>query len=218
MCFFGMGVAQGQTVFWSNLNEETSISTGPIFESLRNIKSAAQSFTTGDTATTLVSITLMIDSISVNGSSVSVTDWDLELLLYTDSSSLPGTLLETLSSSTGPTVGSNTYTSDASTLLEANTTYWWVASPYSYNVASSYDLDMTTSTSGISPDGWATGDAYLSTRYDSRRGWSSWTSYGDDSFKFSIVATSQVPEPATSAILAGLVLLGIAASTRRRDQ
>jgi hypothetical protein len=210
LCFCGLGIAQGQTVVWSNLNEATSpsLSVGPSYASLRNVTDYAQSFTTGDTATTLVSITLSIKSVSVS-------DWDLDLLLFTDNSSLPGTLIETLSSSSDPKTGNNSYTSTGSTVLAANTSYWWVASAYSYNVASAYTFNMTTATPGESSDDWTIGEIY-SVTFDRRRARQNWTRYnGEGSFQFEIVATP-VPEPATTAALVGLITLGVAACSRRR--
>ncbi len=204
LVFAGLGTAQGQTVFWSNMDATTSTSNGPSY-SHRRASDVAQSFTTGPNATTLVSITLPITASSGSG---------FNLGLYTDSSSLPGTLLETLADRTTPTVGNNTYTSSGAIVLEANTTYWWVAQSDTY-YSYSYTLGMTTSTSGVAPDGWTTGGAYYTTAYDPRGAQGAWNSYGSDSFKFALSA-SAIPEPGTTAVLAGLLALGFAASPRRR--
>ena len=209
ICFCGLGIAQGQTVFWSNLDTTTSRGTqdAPSFIN-RKLTDVAQSFTTGDTATTLDSITISLNSISGAG-------FSLGLSLYTNGSSRPGTLIETLSSSAAPAIGNNVFESGSSTLLEANTTYWWVASASGGVSGTTSSLNMASAASGEALDGWFIGGASVSGSYNPNSGWGSWSGYVGDVLKFEIVATP-VPEPATTAALVGLITLGVAACRRRR--
>ena len=158
-------------------------------------------FTTGSSDSVLDSITLDLSADDNSGSG-------LTLSLYADNgSSMPGSLLETLTGNASPTAGGLvTYTSSG-TALAANTTYWWVASltPPGTGV---FATDTTGDSAGTSPEGWTFDTTYQGD------GTGYWNNIGSTA-QFSVDASiGAVPEPSTLA-LAGMGGLGLAMMFRR---
>ena len=159
-------------------------------------------FTTGSSDSVLDSITLDLSTGSGSGFTLS---------LYADNgSSLPGSLLETLTGNASPTAGGLvTYTSSG-TALAANTTYWWVAS-VAAPTAGNFSTVTTGDSAGTSPEGWTFASTYQG------NGSGSWNNIGSTA-QFSVAATiDAVPEPSTLA-LAGMGGLGLLMMFRRTAQ
>lgn len=197
--------AQAQTtVMLSNLSGASPGNTSTMndnSEGSYNLANAG-SFTTGSTGTLLSSITLGLLGGSGTGFSVG---------LYSNSSNTPGTLLETLTGETAPTAAGNyTYTSGGSTVLNANTTYWWVASVPSDSNSVQFNLDYSNAGPEIAQAGWS----YGSNSQQQNAG--AWNSYDSPTLKFSVTTGSAIPEPSTYAALFGLSALGLAAYRRKQ--
>ena len=167
-----------------------------------NWASLAQSFTTGSSASTLNGITLSLAS-GGTGSGFTV-------YLMSDNAGTPGNILETLSGPTSPGTGDITFTSGSSLPLDANTTYWWEATIVSTPNATFY-LSSTTSTSETGSSGWSIGDVGSHNYYVAP-----WTPSAQ-AYIFSVSGTTAVPEPGTSAALAGLASLALLAYRRWRQ-
>lgn len=164
---------------------------------------AAGSFSTGSTAFSLSSINLSI--VGGNGTGFAVA-------LYSNSSSVPGTLLISLSGSSSPTTtGIYSYTPTSAQILGANTTYWWVASvPHSGIVATSFNIRSTGSgAESTSLDSWTIGNVF---RQQNNGG--GWDATGTP-LMFS-VSTTAIPEPSTYVLAAGLAVFGFTLVRRRR--
>lgn len=200
-----------QTVVVSNLAEASSGSLGVSSSYDEDFGGASRysragSFTTGSSTQYLDNITLAINGGSGSGFS---------LALYSNSSSAPGSLIHALSGSTAPTsAGNYAYIPTATTLLNANTTYWWVASvPYvSAGQNIQFNLKSTGSLAETSSSGWTIGD-----RRGQQQNDTTWQTFGG-SVLFSVSATSAIPEPGTYAAFAGLAALGLAAYRRRKSR
>lgn len=192
----------GQTLSWSNLDADQAGNGGTAYIE-GDQYFVMQSFTTGSSATLLQSIVLDMDAGSGSGFS---------LALYSAGVNAPGSLLETLSGSTAPTVDTTySFTSGSSIVLSANTTYWWVTSVEP--LGGSFSTALTPFSSATSDSGWSIGEGYWTIQ--SGDSFDSLSSFGGRSFKFA-VATSAIPEPSTYAAFAGLGALGFVISRRRR--
>jgi hypothetical protein len=159
----------------------------------------ANSFTTGASATNLSSVTLFMAN-NTGGSGFAVN-------LYSDGSGAPGSALESLSGPGAPSTNGNYNYTSAGTLLNANSTYWIVAT----SSVDHFGWGQTSSTTETSSSGWTIGDVGLA----STNGGASWITNTSNVQMFS-VSTTAIPEPGTYAALAGVVALGFAAWRRRR--
>ena len=207
LCLAAVATGRAQTVAFSTLGLTGAGYRGPSFASGSGHEAVAQAFTTGGTAMNLSAITL---AFNYNGDFSS----GFSLAVYSNNSGAPGTLLETLSGASEPNTTANySYTSGASTLLSANTTYWWVAS-VTPSGTPSFNILLTSSPSGTNSNGWGIGNAYTAVQTDTTFG--SLSAVGGRSFQFSVETTSAIPEPSTYAALAGAAVLGLAIYRRRR--
>jgi len=167
---------------------------------------AAETFTTGAAQSTLNSITLNFDAMNFSNTTFS-------LRLYSSAGAQPGTLIETLSGSTSPSNGTFSYTSAGSTVLSANTTYWWVAASSTNGVI--FHPTYTSSTAETSSAGWTIGNSGY-TGSTTTAGVLPTFSATATPFQFSVTAVSAVPEPSTYAAIFGALALGAVAVVRRR--
>lgn len=161
----------------------------------------AQSFTTGSTATKLDFITPRFDTNLATAFTLS---------LYSNSTTNPGTLIETLTGTATPNSATTYNFTSGGTILAANTTYWWVASAAT-STNQAY-ISFTNSASFTSPDGWTLGVIRSTTNSGT-----TWNDFNTgQELRFSVNA-SAVPEPSTYAALAGAAALGLAVWRRRRS-
>ncbi len=192
-------VARGQVLVLSNVTETFSAGS---WLNVNATQWLGQPFTTGSSSFTLNSVSMEF----VAGG----TSTGFAFRLYTAGVGQPGTLLETLTPSANPNTGGTiTFTSTNSTQLDANTSYWVVASVTSTQAARA---NMTSSTGETSAYGWTFSDI----RYQSANSGASWATRTTFP-RLSITATaSAIPEPSTYAALAGVAVLGLAVYRRRR--
>lgn len=208
LCLAAVTTGRAQTVAFSTLGLTGAGYRGPSFGSGSGHEAVAQAFTTGGTAMNLSAINL---AFNYNGDFSS----GFSLAVYSNNSGAPGTLLETLSGASEPNTTANySYTSGTSTLLSANTTYWWVAT-VTPSGTPSFNILLTASPSGTNGNGWSIGNAYTAVQSDTT--FSSFSAVGGRSFQFSVETTSAIPEPSTYAALAGAAVLGLAVYRRRRS-
>ena len=128
--------------------------------------------------------------------------------VYSDDSTSPGTLLETLSGSDPTTAGNHTYTSTGLS-LDANTSYWLVFTEASGD--GFFNFDATTSDAETSSDGWSIGDF---SGFSGDQG-ANWNANADTKVMLFSVQATPVPEPHEYAMFVGLGLLGFVAVRRR---
>lgn len=200
----GTGSASAQTmVAVSNLDEPAYAGLQVYTTDSSFYIRRGQSFTTGDSATLLESITVRISHANTPGTGFNVA-------LYSDLEGNPGSLIETLSGDNNPSSGDYTYTSSGSLQLAANSTYWWVAS-MTQGGNQNISLTGTTSTAETGLSGWTIGNSHaysLSADGD-------WSSSSPNLPQFSL-NVSAVPEPSTYAAFAGFAALIGAFVWRRR--
>jgi hypothetical protein len=204
----GAGAVSGQTVFVSSLGQSPAgysdvsySTTGPLH------LAAAQGFTVGGSDVVLDNITVRI------GLTGSGTGFSVGLYSNDSISTIPGALIGLLNGPTSPTaIGTYSYTPVSSTLLLANTTYWWVATvPTGTNAR--FNINRIPLGSVSTSGGWTATQGYETTMTDTS--FDGWSGIGGRSLEFSISA-STVPEPAAAAWLAGLVALGLTVARRKR--
>lgn len=185
-----------QTVIVSNL---TATSNGTL--SISTTQSVAGGFTTGSTSSAFNGVTIALGSAS-GASSV------FTVALYSSTSGLPGTLLQTLSGPSSPQpAGNYTYTVDTPLTLAPGTTYFWVGSLASPSSTDRRRSLTTASLSQTSSDGWTINDSYYA-----KSSSGTWNT-GSTPSMFS-VSISAIPEPSTYAALAGAAMLGFACYRR----
>ena len=157
------------------------------------------SFTTGNLTYQLSSVTMAFD----DGGSGSA----FNLSLYSVTSGVPDTLIETLGDPNPLTAGNYTFTSIGTTLAP-NTTYALVGSPLT-NEISNYYVDRTISTNATSSASWVIDDGFYND--STSPGWTT-----DPAKLVFDIQANLVPEPSTYALLSlGVLTLGIAARRRR---
>ena len=207
------GVLHGQVVALSTLGQAVAGSADVFVSgSPGNFTyfHAAQTFTTGSAGGTL-------SSISVSFAAKSFSNNTFSLRLYSNGSGQPGSLIEALSGSAQPSEGVFTYGSGGSTVLDPNTTYWWVVSSSTNGVilrpeyASSPAVD-----SGTLP-GWTIGNRYSGSIFNSTS-LPTFTSAGSTPFLSSVsLVGSPIPEPSSYALYCGFAAFaGVALRRRRR--
>lgn len=117
---FCASVALGQTEFTpiSNLNQPSSGD----YLAVDNTQTVAESFTTGNTATHLAKVSVLLANPSGSGQ-------HFQLSLYSDVNGSPGSSLVPLLGNPAPiSAGIYSYTNTSPLILSAETTYWIVAS------------------------------------------------------------------------------------------
>jgi hypothetical protein len=165
----------------------------------------ANSFTTGSNSG---GYTLTSATITMGNATGSPTNF--QLAVFSDSSGVPGSSLETLSGSSTPTTaGDQTYTS-SSLALSASTTYFLVASATGLASDNNFAWSTTASDSETSSDGWTIGDIRKRNLNET-----SFVDHTTSSTVFSIQATA-VPEPYQYAVVTCLGLFGVVAFRRLR--
>lgn len=155
--------------------------------------SQAGSFKTGDTAASLLSVSVAMDTRHQFGAG------DFNLALYSDASGSPGSSLTSLSGNNVPfTSGTYTYTNNTPLVLSANTTYWVVASSSTSFSISAYQWSLTFSSNLDSGSFWTMGAG------DYNQG-SGWQPIGNGYFpQFSVTVTD--PQPPALSISQPIVL------------
>lgn len=196
-------------VVLSNL-AETSDSTGTVTGS----DLGAWSFTTGNTATTVNSVTLLL------GPAISTVTEFVVRIRADNGSGLPGTFNHLgLDGSTTPNGASGgtqfVFTPHSSGItLAANTTYWLAigAKPDTGSGSGSYTVMTTESDTFSTASGW-TGSTTTRLSDDSGSSWMLFTT-GIPMVAFDV---SPVPEPSTYATAGGVLLLAAGVLRRRRN-
>ena len=216
VCRFGLGlgfvlgaaVASSQTVFLSSLGQSPAGYSDVSFSTSGSTHSAVgQAFTVGGADVILDNVTIKTAGTGTG------TGFTVGLYSHKSFSTAPDSLIETLTGETAPTaIGTYSYTSSASTLLLANTTYWWVATVPS-GTDSNFNINRIPLGSMSASGGWSALQSYGTTMTGTN--FDGWSGIGGRSVEFSISA-SAVPEPATAVLLAGLAALGAAVSRRSR--
>lgn len=187
VCAATTGLAQGMFTPIGNLNqtfgEDIAVWSG---------LSQAASFKTGDTAASLFSVSVAMDSRHQFSAG------NFNLALYSDAGGAPGSSLATLSGNAIPfTAGIYTYTNDTPLVLSPNTTYWVVASSPTSSTAA-YQWVLTFSSSLDSGSFWTMGAG------DYNQG-SGWQPIGSGYFpQFSVTVTN--PQPPALSISQPIVL------------
>jgi hypothetical protein len=204
----GATLASSQTVFLSSLGQSPAGYSDVSFSTTESYhRAVGQAFTVGGSDVILDNITIKI---ATTGSG---TGFSVGLYSHNSLSTIPGSLIETLSGETAPTaIGNYSYTPGGSTLLLANTTYWWVATVPS-GVDSNFSINRIPLGSVSANGGWSALQSYgtnmTGTAFDN------WSGIGGRTVEFSVSATT-VPEPAAAVLFAGLAALGLAVSRRAR--
>lgn len=179
-CAAATGLAQGVFTPIGNLNqafgEDIAVWSG---------LSQAGSFKTGNTAASLVSVSVAMDSRN------QFAPGNFNLALYSDASGSPGSSLAALSGNNIPQAPAiYTYTNQTPLVLSANTTYWVVASSPTTSTGA-YQWILTFSSNLDSGSFWTMGAA------DLKQG-SGWEPIGAGYFpQFSVTVTDPQP-PALS--------------------
>ena len=155
---------------------------------------AALGFTTDSFSYTLDSVTVNLQLNSVEG---------IRLGLYADSGGSPGTSLGDLGSPGGLGSQANYTFSGGGLPLAASTSYWLVMEPGSTGASAVSALWYT----GTSGSGFKTSSAVDT--------WGPWSPSGG-SPPSAYVQASAVPEPAVSALAAGVIMLGVTSFRRWR--
>jgi hypothetical protein len=167
----------------------------------------AQSFTTGSESYVLGSITPFISSASGGGFSMA---------LYANGDGTPGELLATLTGNTMPEQGlGNSYAPSSTVVLDADTTYWWVASIDAGISEGRADMVVNPpgNFSANSAEGWSVGHSAQQTTYGDVTG--DWNVDGTYAVLFQVDATlAAAPEP-TRMLLLGLGTFGLLLRRRR---
>ena len=192
----------------SNLNQPIGSGGNTTVSSFH---SAAASFTTGNTPTSLAAISVSMQRDSGSGGTGTNSLGAFALALYSNSSGLPGTILRTLAGNNYPTIaGVYIYTNTAALELLPNTTYWIVGSS-STSGGSAYRWTLTSYTTLDSGSIWTLG------LYGSDSNGEGWVSSSGLSLEFSVTVVPGIPTtplisslPTASAIVYGQTL---AAST-----
>ena len=133
---------------------DSEITLGRVTDT-QNMTVAAQSFTTGSSAT---SYTLERVSTSITGTG----SHSPRAYLYTDTSDAPGNYVATLSRSGSTRDDINQFSAPSRTSLDASTTYWIVFHNRASSSSAKYDLHLTDQSghdNGGSP-GWTMGDQH----------------------------------------------------------
>ena len=161
---------------------------------------AATSFTTGATPYNLVSAAGIFASETPNNET-------FEASIYSDVSGLPGTLLHTLSGQAtlpGSQEQFLTFTSDGY-VFAANTTYW-VAFRSVNGTSPDQGPIVANNLSQFSPVGWTINDG----RGSSTDSGATWIAAGSSALKIEVTVNTDIPEPASLALIAcgGMLILG----------
>lgn len=200
-----------QTTAVSNLDQSVGLGLG-VGKSSGFDFSHAFNFTTGASSLSFSSITF-----AISGATGSPSGFNLSLYSSVSTSG-PSGLIASLAGSSAPTsIGSSyTYTPVGSLALSASTTYWVVATASTTASNSAFFIRGTSSDSedagGLS--GWTIGND----RMLSNNAGVTWASAVE--IPMFSVQTSAIPEPSTTALLAGaggLVIAIIARSRRSRN-
>lgn len=224
-CFFGIVHQLGAQVFVvSNLDNVSNFSSGiyaiesrfgDSFDGVPYNHRVAQSFTTGSVETTLQGVTLSMATGRYNGGGFRIYIWP-------DDGGIPsrvreGAILD--GDSTPDVAGRYTYTPQSTLTLAASSTYWIVSYlPLSAPPDRAYEWSATRDLTEISATGWSMGpSASLSLPLNlseyANVGWETNPNYSLRA-GISVSETAAVPEPATTAMVAGVCLLA-AAGLRR---
>jgi|SRR5665213_964623 len=157
--------------------------------------SHAASFTTGNAATSLFSVSVSMDTPNHSGG----TFQNFNLSLYSDASGSPGSILATLSGNNFPIfTGIYAYTNTSPLVLSTNTTYWIVASSPDSLSGNAYEWILTFSPATDAGSFWTMGVS----KYNQGSGW---YSIGDSVFlQFSVTVTN--PQPPAISISRPIVL------------
>ncbi len=183
-------LAQATFLPFSNLGQPFGEAVG-VWSGL----SHAASFTTGNAASSLFSVSISMDPANHMGGSFQ----SFNLSLWSDVSGSPGTNLAMLSGNNYPIyTGIYAYTNTSPLVLSANTTYWIVASsPDSLN-GNAYEWILTFSPATDPGAFWTMGVS----KYNQGSGW---YSIGDSDFlQFSVTVTN--PQPPAVSISRPIVL------------
>ncbi len=179
LIFCAATAALAQTTFTpiSNLSQPFGEDVG-VWSGL----SHAASFTTGNTAASLFSVSVSMDA------KQSGIPQNFDLSLYSDASGSPGSILATLSGNIPFYAGIYAYTNTSPLVLSANTTYWIVASsPDTLSGEDAYKWILTFSPALDSGSFWTMGVS----KYNQGSGWQPISD--GDFLQFSVTVTNPQP-------------------------
>lgn len=162
-------------------------------------------FTTGDNAAGY-----LFESTELTLSSPGSGDWEfmVEIWSHSTETQRPEDDLFNLYADVGPT-----FSPDGDAILEANTTYWLVASSRKvFSETDSLSWLATADPTQTQLDGWTRGPGYRTTDFGDT--WE--TPVSGHLFTIEATALAAVPEPSTWATVAGAAALGCALWRRRR--